>query len=198
MSAFLKCLGLLLGLVLLLWIFLQTTRWQQEVSRPLPQFHDLGFAFSGSTSLPLAEIQGTFTLGRDEMKNAIIFGNHLSLSAYILDWISFGFTAAITVIAGYLGTTLPTGRESQQALARLLKSPSAKRYASLIGLLAALASVCNAASSRLEAAAHKKYENSERVKLALASGEKDIKDAASEDAARRVLDELTSQLLRYK
>jgi hypothetical protein len=185
----LKLLGGGLLALLIGWIVLSVAFW--HTSRTHPRIVAGGAAFEGNLQLPKGAIDHTINAARDHMDRLYDWSERLRVSGEIVDWAGFLCTALITLFAGYFGITIPAAGGTPEVQA--IVSGRSARFAKTVGLLAALAAICTAASSRIKVSSEQDYKRATEMQVTITTVRKnvyDAKDAASAQIALDVLDTL--------
>ena len=183
----LKLLGGCLLAALTVWIVLSLSFWHQ--ARPHPRIVAGGVAFEGNLQLPKETIDQKINAARDRMDMRYDWSERLRLGGEVADWAGFLCTALITLIAGYFGITIPAAGAPPDVQA-IVRGKSAG-FAKTVGILAALAAVCTAASSRVKTTSEQDYKRATEMQATITTVRKnvyDAKDAASAQIALDVLD----------
>jgi hypothetical protein len=97
-------------------------------------------------------------------------------------------TALITLIAGYFGITIPAAGAAPdvQAIAR----GKSARFAKTVGILAALAAILTAASSRVKTTSEQDYKRATEMQATITTVRKNVYDAKDAGSAQTALDVL--------
>jgi hypothetical protein len=191
-----RFIGYLLFAGLATWIVMDLTVTRDIIQR-VPEVVTDVHEFAGNAELPREVLEDAIQKGQKKMARYFEQGNGFSAAGRVIDWTAFAIGAAIAVLAGYLRQSLPSAIDPADAvkLSQSLAKDN-KRFSTIVGTLAALASIATATAGRVEASAKTAYEHGDKVRLAVANFQKEIKESESADAARRVLDDFNAQLLR--
>jgi hypothetical protein len=196
----LRLIGYLLLAGLAIWIVTDLITFRSTGGSIPPLIGD-NHQFVGNSELRAEVIAANFEKGRAQMVTSFRRGNRFAAGARFADWAAFGITAAITLLAGYLGMPVPAAMDQNQPPAipaNDSKNKRVRRFATLVGSLAALASIATATSGKLASTSKDWSERGDKIRLAIANFEKEVKEADSAGAARRVLDDFNAQLLRLE
>jgi hypothetical protein len=181
MSAF-RVVGVILVLGLIAWLIGAAVL---PIGRhPTPELIGLGSAFEGNLQLPMDKIKAAFEEARQHMLEVNDWGTMLRLAGNLAGWLSFAATAAITLIVGFYGRSIPaSGRpvETEGLSARSVRT---------IGFLAALAAVLTAFGSLSVAKSQEYFKQADEIRDLVVHARAQVIDAPSADAAQAVLDDL--------
>jgi hypothetical protein len=145
--------------------------------------------------------------GETEMQAAVehakqvMYGKYRTAHVYqwfsrMSDWIGFGLTSMITVLAGMLGHSLRPGEDPVDEVKTLAgtdaKNPS-RRWVMTVGIGAALASVMIGVSSKLQAESQKEMDQGEKVRTLVSAARKDFIAAANAEVAIEVANNLDAE-----
>jgi hypothetical protein len=139
--------------------------------------------------------------GAVEHAKQVMYGKYRTAHVYqwlsrISDWIGFGLTSMITVLAGALGHSLRPGEDPADTVKTLAgtaaKSP-APRLVTAVGIGAALASVLIGLSSKLQTESQRAMDQGEKVRTLVAAARKDFIAAANTAAAIEVANNLDAE-----
>jgi hypothetical protein len=200
----LKLLGLLFCCVLILWV---ADRLWVGIFRPEPAILGFGDAFNTSLKIPVEKFTAAIDAAQQTMAQKNHNGNWLYLGQNVADWISFGCTALITLIAGYYGRTTTLGNPAATAnvtsgqpadpattanpAATIAPRQPARNIVPMIGVVAALASVCTGLSSKLGADAQNDYKRADQIRALINSSRKELQEpTTTSDRAAQILSEL--------
>lgn len=178
----LRATGVILFLFLAGWIGWTATHYDRL--RPTPEILGVGSAFEGDAQLPAQEMRATVDEARVRVAALNRQGRYLGVGADACTWLSFACTAAITLIAGWLGRSLPQGGGTPDTKGL---APGATRA---IGLLAALAAILTAGGGLAADRGHKDFDAATSAQAMVNRSVKDIEDAKTPNDARAVLDNL--------
>ncbi|SRR6266446_6688788 len=194
MTRLLQVIGILLLCLLLVWIGLQFTIWREQLLFEIPHVSQFGLAFSGNEELPINTINAAIKRGEEAMQNRYMASRNYNIAFCVSDWISFGATAVITLLAGYFGHA-PDSLKGQTS--HLIKGRS-RKFAGLIGTLAAIASINTALSGRLQTASATARRDGETISTSISQFCRDVKNAGTQDEASQVLNAYNAKLLRLQ
>jgi hypothetical protein len=91
------------------------------------------------------------------------------------------------LLAGYFGITIPAGAAPDvQAISR----GRSARFARTVGILAALAAICTAASSRIKTNSEQDYKRATEMQATITTVRKNVYDAKDASSAQIALDAL--------
>ena len=117
----------------------------------LPQVLGLGRDLGG-TEIAAKEMESR-QRAKQVMSAKYVGAHRYQWSSQLVDWAGFGLTSAITFIAGALGRALRTGEDPASAVREALEAQTAtstRRWANIVGAIAATASIMIGLSSRLQ------------------------------------------------
>jgi len=203
----LKFLGLLFCCVLILWV---ADRLWFGIFRPEPATLGFGDAFNTTLKISVEKFTAAIDAAQQTMARKNHDGNWLYLGQNVADWISFGCTALITLIAGYYGRTTTLGNPvigpatanatsgppadppaAPNPAATVAPRQPARNIVPTIGVVAALASVCTGLSSKLGANAQNDYKRADQIRALINSSRKELQDpATTSDRAAQILSDL--------
>jgi hypothetical protein len=183
-----KVLSLVLMALLVTWI----VYWfaTPALHHPLPQVLELGNGFEGNLQLPAEKIQAAFSQARDRMLAVNTNGTRFELAGEIIAWLSFAATAVITLIVGF------HGRQPQPDVAVVNTDGLPARAVRLIGLLAAIAAISTAASSKASSEAQTSFKRADEIRAMIVQDRGQVLDAKDADSAQAVLDDLALKSTR--
>lgn len=207
---------LLGSLLIAVWIIWIVVLLRSSPAPPAPAVLPIGSAFDDNPQIPVAEFKQKFATGvrvmNEEHTNAL---KNRSLSLWA-EWLSFGLTSLITLIAGATGKTLQAPEKSGEPVARepageaqRLESPAISggvrprrghrsRAMVLVGFLAALASVSTGFSSRLKSASEEFSAASQEINSVLSTSRRDWYNGKNKEDALRVIEKLDAILLKQR
>jgi hypothetical protein len=153
-------------------------------NHPAPEVLGLGDAFSGSLQLPAETIKAALEAARNRMLSVNNTGNAMHIGGEIANWLSFGASAAITLVIGFYG------RPPAAAGVAPNTEGLSVRAVRLVGIFAALAAVLTALGSLSLAKAQDEYKNADAIRDLLIQARAQVIDAATAEDAQAVLDNL--------
>lgn len=152
--------------------------------RPPPEVLGAANAFQGNTQLPAEEITKAVDEARTRMIEINQHGRWFTLVGDVSVWFAFGCTAAVTLIAGWLGRSPPTG----------LTAPDTgglpPRPTRAVSLLAALAAVLTAGGTLATDRGHSLFDKAKLAQAFVNQSIKAVSEAPTAGEARAVLDDL--------
>jgi len=181
MNAF-KVLSFVLLAILTGWIIYWFAT--PALHHPVPQVLELGNGFEGNLQLPAGTIQAAFTQARDRMLSVNTNGTRFELVGEIIAWLSFAATAIITLVVGF------HARQPQSNGAPVNTDGLPARAVRFIGILAAIAAICTAASSKATAEAQTLFKKADEIRELIVQDRVQVLDAKDAGAAQAVLDDL--------
>ena len=110
--------------------------------------------------------------------------------------LDFGLTSAITLIAGALGRALRTGEDPASAVREALEAQTAtstRRWANIVGAIAATASIMIGLSSRLQSESQRQLGQAENLRQLITSARKDYLSAPGPEEALTVATNLDAE-----
>jgi hypothetical protein len=117
-------------------------------------------------------------------------------SSRVTDWVGFGLTPMITVVAGVLGRSLRPGEDRIAAVKEAVgtdSTQSSRRWVMTVGIGAALASVMIGLSSKLQAESQRAMDQGEKVRALISTSQKEYFGAATPEAALQVANNLDAE-----
>jgi hypothetical protein len=178
----LRLLGIGLLVIFIAWVA-ETIVTYDHWRKP-PEVLGLGSAFEGSTQLPTEEIKKAVEEARTRMIEINQRGRWFTLAGDISAWLAFGCTAAVTLIAGWLGRSPGTGSTTPDT-GGLPPGPTRA-----ISLLAALAAVLTAGGTMAMDRGHTQFDKAKQAQALVNQSIKAVLEAKTADEARTVLDDL--------
>jgi hypothetical protein len=151
---------------------------------------ELGNGFEGNLQLPAEKIQVAFSQARDRMLAVNTNGTGFELAGEIIAWLSFAATALITLVVGF------HGRQPQPNGGAVKTEGLPARAVPLIGVLAAIAAICTAASSKASSQAQTAFKRADEIRELIIHDRAQVLDANDADSARAVLDDLAIKSAR--
>ena len=155
----------------------------------LPQIP--GLARGGAVSgLPTREMEDALDRAKQAMYARHRGAHAFAWSSRIVDWIGFGLTSAITLIAGALGRVMRPGDDPAAAAHEALASgttSSSRRWVTIVGVIAALASVMIGLSSRLQSESQREMDQAEKLRLLIVTARKDFINASTPEQAETIV-----------
>ena len=141
--------GLLLT-ALGVWIIV--TLVSEPLAPRLPQIPGLGRGVE-MKGLPGHEMETALERAKQAMYARYRGAHRYAWASRVVDWIGFGLTSAITLIAGMLGRGPRPGEDPAAAAREALEAEptrASRRWVNTVGVIAAMASVMIGLSSRLQ------------------------------------------------
>jgi hypothetical protein len=142
------------------------TKWT-PLTRPAPKSLHSGIGFEGSAKVAPEEVEADFKQATEAKDYANRSGNVWNAVANVLDWIAFGLSTVITVVAAFYGE--PTagvggpGIEAQLAQVRA----RARRNAWIVGIVAGGIAFSTAISTRAHSEAKARYKRADDLVAAM-------------------------------
>jgi hypothetical protein len=190
---FLWVLGGILFLALGIWII--ATLATEPLVTSLPEVPGLGRGGEVS-GLPSGEMEAALERAKQTMYAAFRGAHRSAWTSRLVDWIGFGLTSAITVIAGALGRNPHPGDDPADAARQALETNStraARRWVNAVGVIAALASVMIGLSSRLQADSQRSLDQAEKLRVVIATARKDFLNAQNSEDAQAIVTNLDAE-----
>ena len=178
-STFVKVLAVSLPLALLSWI-VYVVGFAGFGIRETSGILGFGSGATGTTHLPLDQVENAIEVVRQRMIDANSTGAIFAVVDDVLGWLSFATTSTITLIAAFVLRS-PGAPSDAQETARGVR---------LIVFLAALAAVLTCASSLTSAAAQTHYLRADTIRLDLTEARREILEANNAAEEREILDGL--------
>jgi hypothetical protein len=209
-SLILKIIGIA-GLVLLsIWIISPfRTVHQINVPTPLP----IGSAFDGNEQIPIEEFKSKYKSGTDLLNSHKSKARIFRVLYDVTDWLSFGLTSIITLIVGYAGRVMTSQADSLSTAAELIKTEAGgdkstdrnptlnrtkrKVSVSVLGILAALASISIVLSNRFQAQAESNVQVAVELHSILSKSRTEWFNAKTPEEAQKALNELEIEILKH-
>jgi len=186
-------LGIFLFIALAIWVVYSLAT--EPLSALKPEVPGLGRGLEGSGS-GAKEMEAAVEHAKQVMY-AKYRGAHLyQWSSRVIDWIGFGLTSMITLVAGVLGRSLRPGEDPIAATKETVgtdSTQSSRRWVTAVGVLAALASVMIGLSSKLQAESQRVMDQAEKVKAMISASRKDYFSAPTPQAALDVANNLDAE-----
>jgi hypothetical protein len=161
-------LAVVLSILLVIWIGIVIHDVQSR-----PQILGVGSGFTAVSGMSEQEVTKAFEDAKACWVTEVHAGDSWHVASEVAAWISFAFTALITLVAGRYGRPFAGAEPTSEELAALNetlqsgKTPADRgrgaRQMILVGMLAASASILTAAASRCEAPAQKHYQRAARI-----------------------------------
>jgi hypothetical protein len=183
--------GLLLAF---LCVSVVVTLVREPLVARLPQIP--GLARGGEVSgLPSSEMNAALERSKQVMYARYREAHRYAWSSRIVDWIGFGLTSSITLIAGALGRGPRPGEDPAAAAREALEAGSTRgrRWVNTIGGIAALASVMVALSSRLQSESQRAMDHAEKMRALVSTARKDFLNAATPEDALSIVSNLDAE-----
>ena len=170
----------------------------------------IGSGFEGNPKLPNEEFKKRYDKGEQLLERRVSEATSLRWWNQATDWISFLVTSIIALIAGLTGRPLPVEQAEKASAAKKTpekpESPAAKPAGGLIraskslvgimGLLAAVASVLTATSSKLASSAELRKGEAIELQTVLSSARRDWLKAQTADEAQLILQKVDEELVK--
>jgi hypothetical protein len=156
-----------------------------------------GFQPRGISNMPDKAMEGAIIEATRVMKS-----NYHSYHVYrwwsrCADWIGFFLTAAITVIVGSTGRTLQPSATPPAGLpvgtVPVNATDLGRKWVQCIGVMAALASVLIAVSSRVAGASQERLDGAEKLRGAITNSRIAYAGAATAAEAQKIVDDLVAE-----
>ena len=183
-----RVIGVLLVVGLLAWLAVAALAPLGD--HPPPDVLGLGSAFEGNLQLPAETIKSHFDAARQQMLGVNGWGRTLRVAGDLSGWLSFAATAAITLIVGFFGRTPPVAG----AIPDTNGLPS--RSVRLIGFLAAIAAILNAAGSLSIAKSQDYFKRADEIRDLMVQDRAQVVDAKTAETAQAALDDLDTKSQR--
>ena len=186
-------LGFALLAILIIWV--AATLVTQPLSARLPQVLGLGRGLGGS-EMAAKEMESALERAKQVMSAKYVGAHRYQWSSQLVDWAGFGLTSAITLIAGALGRALRTGEDPASAVREALEAQTAtstRRWANIVGAIAATASIMIGLSSRLQSESQRQLGQAENLRQLITSARKDYLSAPGPEEALTVATNLDAE-----
>jgi hypothetical protein len=183
-----KVVFFVLAAVLIAWIVYWCVT--PALHHPVPQVFELGNGFEGNLQLPAERIQAAFSQARGHMLAVNTTGTRFEFAGEIIAWLSFAATAVITLIVGF------HGRQPQPAESAVNTDGLPARAVRLIGILAAIAAISTAASSKASSEAQTLFKRADEIRELIVQDRGQVLDAKDASSAQAVLDDLALKSVR--
>ena len=187
------------GLGVFLFIALATWVVYSLVTQPLsalrPEVPALGRGLEGPGS-GAKEMQSAVDHAKQVMYAKYRSAHVYQWSSRVIDWVGFGLTSMITLVAGVLGRSLRPGEDPTAAVKEVVgtdSTQSSRRWVTAVGGIAALASVMIGLSSKLQAESQRAMDQGEKVRALISTSQKDYFSAATPEAALEVANNLDAE-----
>jgi hypothetical protein len=170
-------LGAALLAVLIIWVTAALVT--QPFSAHPPQVPGLGRGLAG-TERAAKEMEAALERAKLVMSAKYVGAHRYQWSSRLVDWIGFGLTSAITLIAGALGRAVRAGEDPASAAREALESQTAtstRRWANIVGAIAATASIMIGLSSRLQSEAQRQLGQADNLRQLITAARKDYLNA---------------------
>jgi hypothetical protein len=186
-------LGVFLLIALAIWIVYSLAT--EPLSALRPEIPGLGRGLEGPGS------------GAKEMEVAVEHAKQVMYAKYrwahfyqwwsrVVDWIGFGLTSMITLVAGVPGRSLRPGEDPTSLVKEAVgtdSTQSSRRWVTTVGVIAALASVMIGLSSKLQAESQRAMDQGEKGRALISTSQKDYFSAATPEAALQVANNLDAE-----
>ncbi len=189
-------LGFALVAVLIIWV--TVTLLTQPLSAHLPQVLGLGRGLGG-TGIADKEMESALDQAKQVMSAKYVGAHRYQWSSRLVDWVGFGLTSAITLIAGALGRALRAGEDPVSAAREAIESQTAtstRRWANIVGAIAASASIMIGLSSRLQSESQAQLGKAENLRQLITSARKDYLSAPGPEEALTVATNLKAEVMK--
>jgi hypothetical protein len=189
-------LGFALLAVLFIWV--TVTLVTQPLSAHLPQVLGLGRGLGGTENAD-KEMESALERAKQVMSAKYVGAHRYQWSSRLVDWVGFGLTSAITLIAGALGRALRAGEDPASAVREALeaqKATSTRRWANIVGAIAATASIMIGLSSRLQSESQEQLNQAENLRQLITSARKDYLSAPGPEEALMVATNLKAEVMK--
>jgi hypothetical protein len=191
-------LGFALLAVLTVWVI--ATLVTHPLSVHLPQVMGLARGIGiGDTENAGKEMASALERAKHVMSAKYVGAHRYQWSSQLVDWIGFGLTSAITLIAGALGRALRTGEDPASAVREALDaqtSTSTRRWANIVGAIAATASIMIGLSSRLQSESQRQLGQAENMRQLITTARKDYLNAPGPEEALAVATNLDAETMK--
>ena len=153
-----------------LGVFLSSpSRPGSSIRWPLNRYQPSGRRSPGWAEIGRSRLGGQRNGGRCRSCQAshvrqIPQGDFYQWLSRVTDWVGFGLTSMITVVAGVLGRSLRPGEDPTAAVKEVVgadSTQSSRRWVTVVGVIAALASVMIGLSSKLQAESQRAMDQGE-------------------------------------
>jgi hypothetical protein len=172
-----------------------------------PAVLPLGSAFDDNPQIPVEEFKTKFHAGEALIKKHQSLSERYDFGHSLVEWISFGLTAIITITAGFLGRLSPADKDPVGTARALIaeaekgntpgKPGNAKRSVALLGVLGALVSVCIGLSTKLNTETSVHRQAALDLTSTLASARRDWYSGKTKEDAARVIEKLDTELVKH-
>jgi hypothetical protein len=189
-------LGFALLAVLIIWV--TVTLVTQPLSAHLPQVLGLSRGLGGTENAD-KEMESALERANQVMSAKYVGAHRFQWSSRLVDWVGFGLTSAITLIAGALGRALRAGEDPASAAREALEAQTAtsnRRWANIVGAIAATASIMIGLSSRLQSASQEQLNQAENLRQLITSARKDYLSAPGPEEALTVATNLQAEVMK--
>jgi hypothetical protein len=188
-----EILGIVLLVVLIIWVTASLVT--QPLSVRLPEVLGLGRGLGG-TQIADKEMESALERAKQIMYAKYVGAHRYQWSSRLVDWVGFGLTSAITLIAGALGRAVGAGEDPAAAAREALEAQSAtstRRWANIVGAIAATASIMIGLSSRLASESQRQLNQAENMQKLITSARKDYLSAPGREEALTVATNLDAE-----
>ena len=189
-------LGFALLAILVIWV--TATLVTQPLSARLPQIVGLSRGLGG-TEAASKEMDTVLERAKRVMSARYVGSHRYQWLSRLVDWVGFGLTSAITLIAGALGRALRPGEDPASAVREGLEAQTAtstRRWANIVGAIAASASIMIGLSSRLQSESQRQLGQAENLRQVITSARKDYLNAPGPEEALAVATNLDAETMK--
>jgi hypothetical protein len=189
-------LGFALLAILIIWV--TATLVTQPLSVRLPQVLGLSRGLGG-TEMAAKEMESALERAKQVMSARYVGAHRYQWSSRLVDWVGFGLTSAITLIAGALGRAVRTGEDPASAVREALEArttTSTRRWANIVGAIAATASIMIGLSSRLQSESQRQLGQAENLRQLITTARKDYLSAPGPEEALAVATNLDAETMK--
>jgi hypothetical protein len=157
-----------------------------EITLPHTAWLGSSAGFTPHTSLPPARQEEIRKLHEEAIQIATLYATRNRTAtqwSQYMDWIAFGLSSFIMLLAGYFGRLPESGADATAAAHSLQSGEGSKKkgkqrrgarvvssrsgFAALVGIIAALATTATGASNRLQASAAQNLDNAKAISEAI-------------------------------
>jgi hypothetical protein len=189
-------LGFALLAVLIVWVIATLVTQPLSAQRPHMMALSRGLGDTGSAD---KEMQSALERAKGVMSARYVGAHRYQWSSRLVDWVGFGLTSAITLIAGALGRALRTGEDPASAVREALEaqtSTSTRRWANIVGAIAAVASIMIGLSSRLQSESQRQLGQADNMRQLITTARKDYLNAPGPEEALAVATNLDAETMK--